>query len=270
MIEEIYIKVSFCFTIKTDNGENSSYSWDPWGCVSIAYLGAHTPALTSHCLPQVFLEGSSPAARIIHSLTKPLPKVLEDKLRLILTVEKFGGREDEGGNHQVRNHPFLIRTMRFTKNTQDTSSSPYTLTQSSQVGLLSSKPSVSESQHYSHIWNSGTQSLKTEKDFPFTSPLQMPVFYFITSIISIQEVSAQSSEICFKLNPSCDSQSYSRGHVNVLDHTRSQLCNSRGKKAMNKSSVQVVGDGSYQSTNEESRRNPWSGAKCKGGEFSPS
>lgn len=59
----------------------------------------------------------------------------------------------------------------------------------------------------------------------------MTVSFLFTSIISIQDASAQSPEICFELNPSCDSQPYSTVHVNALDHAGSQLCNSTGEKS---------------------------------------
>lgn len=80
---------------------------------------------------------------------------------------------------------------------------------------------------------------------------------------------SQSPEICFMLNPSCDSQSHSRIHINVWMTLEESCAIAMGEKLRTNPLCPGGTHEPYQSIGVKSRGNPLSGAKCKGSDFNP-
>lgn len=74
----------------------------------------------------------------------------------------------------------------------------------------------------------------------------------------------QSPEGCFKLNPSCDSESHSRIHINVWITLEASCAIAGGEKLRTNALCSGGNHEPYQSIRVKSRGNPQSGAKCKG------
>lgn len=116
---------------------------------------------------------------------------------------------------------------RLNKNIEEISSNPYPLAQSNRVGLLTSKLHAPKFLYQSHL-ECRYLDIKNRRTSPSLFPNDK-VFLLHIYAFYPRCLFSEPRDLC-KLKLSCDSQSCSRGHENVLDHARNKLCKSRGKK----------------------------------------
>lgn len=114
---------------------------------------------------------------------------------------------------------------RLNKNIEEISSSPYLVAQSNRVGLLTSNLHAPKFLYQSHL-ECRYLDIKNRR----TSPSLFPNDSLSSHLCLLSKMPLLRAQRFVQAKTTCDSQSCSRGHENVLDHARNKLCKSRGKK----------------------------------------